>query len=47
MNVVLVVKFKVKDEFKEPFLEALKSYDYSNAISSKALLVDENEVVTI
>ena len=47
MNVVSVVKFKVKDGFKDPFLEALKSYDYSNAISSKALLVGENEVVTI
>jgi len=47
MNVVSVVKFKVKDGFKDPFLEALKSYDYSNAISSKVLLVDENEVVTI
>jgi len=47
MNVVSVVKFKVKDGFKHPFLEALKSYDYSNAISSKVLLVGENEVVTI
>jgi len=47
MNVVSVVKFKVKDGFKDAFLEALKSYDYSNAISSKTLLVGENEVVTI
>ena len=46
MNVVSVVKFKVKDGFKDAFLEALKSYDYSNAISSKTLLVGENEVVT-
>ena len=47
MNVVSVVKFKVKDGFKDPFLEALKSYDYSNAISSKTLLLGENEFVTI
>ena len=47
MNVVSVVKFKVKDGFEDPFLEALKSYDYSNAISSKTLLLGENEFVTI
>ena len=47
MNVVSVVKFKVKDGFEDAFLEALKSYDYSNAISSKALLLGENEFVTI
>ena len=47
MNVVSVVKFKVKDGFEDAFLEALKSYDYSKAISSKALLLGENEYVTI
>ena len=47
MNVVSVVKFKVKDGFEDAFLEALKSYDYSKAISCKALLLGENEFVTI
>ena len=47
MNVISVVKFKVKDGFEDEFLEALKSYDYSTAISSKALLLGENEYVTI
>ena len=47
MNVVSVVKFKVKDGFENAFLEALKSYDYSKAISSKTLLLGENEIVTI
>ena len=47
MNVVSVVKFKVKDGFEDAFLEALKSYDYSNAISCKVLLLGENEFVTI
>ena len=47
MNVVSVVKFKVKNGFEDAFLEALKSYDYSKAISSKALLLGENEFVSI
>ena len=47
MNVVSVVRFKIKDGFEDAFLEALKSYDYSNAISSKVLLLGENEFVTI
>lgn len=47
MNVVSVVKFKVKEGFEDAFLDALKSYDYSNAVSSKVLLLGENEFVTI
>ena len=47
MNVVSVVKFKIKDGFEDAFIEALKTYDFSNAISSKALLLGENEYVTI
>ena len=47
MNVVSVVKFKVKNGFEDAFLEALKSFDYSNAVSSKALLLGENEFVSI
>ena len=47
MNVVSIVKFKVKDGFEDAFLEALKSYDYSKAIRCKALLLGENEFVTI
>ena len=32
MNVISVVKYKIKDGFEDEFVEALNAYDYSKSL---------------
>ena len=47
MNVISVVKYKIKDGFEDDFVEALNSYDYSKAVLAKAISLGDNEYVSI
>jgi len=47
MNVISVVKYKVKDGFENEFVEALNGYDYSKSVVAKAISIGDNEYVSI
>jgi|TARA_B100000768_G_C11087901_1_gene293660 hypothetical protein len=47
MNVISVVKYKIKDGFEDEFVEALYAYDYSKSLVAKAISIGDNEYVSI
>ena len=47
MDVITVVKFKVKEGFEGQFLDAINNYDYSRAVFWRIIGLDNNEYVTI
>ena len=47
MNIITVVKFKVKEGFEGEFLDAINAYDYSRAAFWRIIGLDNNEYVTI
>ena len=47
MNIVSVVKYKIKHGYEDAFIEAIKSYDYSKAMYSKLLVLGDNEFASI
>ena len=47
MNVITVVKFKVKEGFEGKFLDAINNYDYSKSVLWRIIGLDNNEYVTI
>ncbi len=47
MNIITVVKFKVKEGFEGEFLDAINAYDYSRAVFWRIIGLDNNEYVTI
>lgn len=47
MNVITVVKYKVKDGFEQNFVDAINAYDYSNSISMRLISLPDNEYMSI
>ncbi len=40
MNIVTVVKYKLKDGFEDDFIKAINEYDYSNALSMRLISIE-------
>jgi hypothetical protein len=47
MNVITVVKYKVKDGFEQNFVDAINAYNYSNSISMRLISLPDNEYMSI
>ena len=47
MNVITVVKYKVKDGFEQNFIDAINAYDYSNSLSMRMISLSDNEYMSI
>ena len=47
MNIVTVVKYKVKDGYVDDFITAINEYDYSKALSMRLISISENEFVSV
>ena len=47
MNIVTVVKYKVKDGYVDDFIKAINEYDYSKALYMRLISISENEFVSI
>ena len=47
MNIVTVVKYKVKGGYVDDFIKAINDYDYSKALSMRLISISENEFVSI
>ena len=47
MNIMTVVKYKVKDGFEQDFVDAINAYDYSNSISMRLISLPNNEYMSI
>ena len=47
MNIMTVVKYKVKDGFEQDFVDAINAYDYSNSISMRLISLPDNEYMSI
>ena len=47
MNIVTVVKYKLKDGFEDDFVKAISDYDYKNSISMRLVSIGGNEYLSI
>ena len=47
MNIMTVVKYKVKDGFEEDFVNAINEYDYSKSLSMRLISLPDNEYLSI
>ena len=47
MNVISVVKYKVKNGSEHKFFKSLNGYDYSKSVVAKAISIGDNEYVSI
>ena len=47
MNVMSVVKFRVREGFEDAFIQALKSHDHSNKLWHRTVSLGNNEFLTI
>ena len=47
MNVVTIVKYKLKDEYIDDFIKAINDYDYSKALSMRLISTGNNEYISI
>ena len=47
MNIVTVVKYKLKDGFEDDFIKAINKYDYSNSLSMRLISIGDNEYLSI
>jgi hypothetical protein len=47
MNIMTVVKYKVKDGFEEDFVNAINAYDYSKSLSMRLVSLPDNEYLSI
>ena len=47
MNIVTVVKYKVKDGYVDDFIKAINEYDYSKALSMRLISTSDNEFISI
>ena len=45
MNIIAVVKYKVKDGYADEFIKAVNRFDRSKALSMRLLSVSENEFI--
>ena len=47
MNIVKVVKYKLKEGFEDEFIKAINDYDYSNSLSMRLISIGNNEYLSI
>ena len=47
MNIVTIVKYKLKDGYVNDFIKAINDYDYSKALSMRLISISDNEYVSI
>ena len=47
MNIVTVVKYKLKDGFEDEFIKAINDYDYSNSLSMRLVSIGNNEYLSV
>ena len=47
MNIVTVVKYKLKDGFEDEFIKAINDYDYSKSLSMRLVFIGDNEYLSI
>ena len=47
MNIVTIVKYKLKDGFEEDFIKAINDYDYSNSLYMRLVSIGDNEYISI
>ena len=47
MNIVTIVKYKLKDGYVDDFIKAINDYDYSKALSMRLISISDNEYVSI
>ena len=47
MNIVTIVKYKLKDRYIDDFIKAINDYDYSKALSMRLISTGDNEYMSI
>ena len=47
MNIITVVKYKLKEGFEVEFIKAINDYDYSNSLSMRLISIGNNEYLSI
>ncbi len=47
MNIMTVVKYKLKSGFEDEFVKAINAYNYSNSISMRLVSIGNNEYLSI
>ena len=47
MNIMTVVKYKVKDGFEEDFVNAINAYHYSKSLSMRLVSLPDNKYLSI
>ena len=47
VNIVTVVKYKVKEGYEDAFVAAINDYDYSNSLSMRLISIGDNEYLSI
>tara|TARA_Y200000002_G_C22672865_1_gene660830 strand:- start:2255 stop:2542 length:288 start_codon:yes stop_codon:yes gene_type:complete len=47
MNIITVVKYKLKDGFEDEFIRAINDYDYSNSLYMRLVSIGKNEYISI
>ena len=47
MNIMTVVKYKLKSGFEDEFIEAINAYNYSNSIMMRLVSIGNDEYLTI
>ena len=47
MNIITVVKSKVKDGFEQDFVDAVNAYNYSNSLWMRLISLPDNEYMSI
>ena len=47
MNIIAVVKYKVKDGYADEFIKAVNGFDHSKALTMRLVSISKNEFVEI
>ena len=47
MNIITVVKYKVKDGFEQDFVDAINAYNYTNSVWMRLISLPDNEYMSI
>ena len=47
MNIVTIVKYKLKDGYVDDFIKAIYDYDYSKALSMRLISTSDIEFISI
>ena len=42
MNIITVVKYKVKDDFEQDFVDAINAYNYTNTLGMRLISLPDN-----